>query len=317
MISKWTMLFSSVCLALILFLAFGPYTMVTATSEASTGPVSSGDVYFIDTSTASFSQGMLIRYWDAGSDTFRLGKVGASNGSVYVVDIQGRSTSQENRVPRPAIVGNVVTIDGRVAAVPGIAPVVVALRIARPMLIAGLLTILTGGITQRQQSTRQHKERNEVTRIKDVARPLFIAGLVTALIFTPVATETYKVALIGPGEQQAALDNATVETVSLRYDQRPFTHLIITAEEASVRDWQLHEQNLSVRLDAKSPRSFTATVNVYPYPAVLPESMVRSLHSYHPVVAILCIAAIIFIIPATVYVLFIDGERPISSTRPR
>lgn len=228
-------------------------------------------------------------------------------------------------VPRSGIVGEVATLNGELAVLPGLGgPVSFASQ--RSLLLLVLVALLAGLLVVRgRHDHRRHDPDRNVWRVRDVAIAVFVAALIASLALTPLTAASYQVTFMATddgGETRYAVPvgEPVTRTLEIPLEPTPFTRLVLEAEGATVEDWERRDDGLAVTVTVP-PAAATgpqpAVLSVFPYPAVLPRPALESLHALHPIAAILGSALALLALPALAYWLFVDGARPIRAHRVR
>jgi len=257
------------------------------------------------------------------------------------------STDQASGYPlvQPSDVsGKLLTVGGNLVVIPHLGTLLGAITSYWYLVVGALgAYLLVGGARSERQRTRKN-----VLRSREVVLPVLVLVLVSGVLFVSMGsvqqTELYAVTE-QPASSPSALTvgEAETESISLRMTQSPFTYVVIEAEgmeivrtssdpNAGVDDqsrsdatgwlpWRSGEssaQTIEARIPAQETAGPHATsIQVHPYPAVLPGSVITLLHGIHPLAAAATTVGTGVLPLYLVYWLLVDPTTPLRGSRNR
>ncbi|MFB6362050.1 MAG: S24/S26 family peptidase [Halobacteriales archaeon] len=302
-----------------------PVRLQAAQSDAMAPTINQNDVYLVG-DAGTIESGDVIFFWSPVRGEFLTRRVVERTDAGYITKADGASTTDQanglSPVPRSGIVGEVVSVGGRLAVLPGLAgPISAVTQFTLELL--GLLVALTAFLISRG---RQRYERDtgdrRVWRIKDIALAVFLVGLIVSVALTPLGASSFQVTFIatedgGESRYTVPVGETVTRTLSLPVDRQPFSRVVVRSDGLTIEEWRWTAEGIEVTASVPAKAATgrqPAAIQVFPYPAVLPRDLLEQLHELHPIVAILGSVAALLGLPLLLYGLFVDGNRPI---RPR
>lgn len=302
-----------------------PLRMGYVTSDSMAPTLSPTDGYFavhpLDVET-----GDVVVYWSSIRGEYVTHRVvdRTADGFVTKGD-NSQSTDQASGyppVPPSAIVGEVLTVGGSPVVVPGLGAVVPAIQRYRILVFALLLFAAVGLLYRVRRGWNTTRPGRTVLRVRDVVEPLLIVGVVTFVAVTPLGAASYQLTYVATaedgGEYTIPVGETVTRNISIDADRSPATTRVIRAEGMTIVDSRRNGSvtDLTVSIpppEATGPQGMT--VNVYPYPSVLPQSVLEDLHDVHPALANVASTVAVFGALWLLYRLALDPERPIMTSR--
>jgi signal peptidase len=335
------------CLALLLAApAVSPVQLSYVTSDSMEPTLATGDGYVL-VSTGTVETGDIVTYYSERREAYVTHRVVGSSASGFTTRGDANPTTDQAAgyppVARSAIVGQVVTVGGGPVVVPRLGTAVELLGqywYVIAALLAAYVVFGSGVGDRRRGRDRQPRSREIVVPVLAVA---FLLGVVMVSSAAVTASETYTItetseATLGgiPAGQ------ASSEVVTIRTTQSPVTHTITDADGAVVAnatvstagDWELSYEGVLAPLRAAIAQpattnvtaaippqgqtgTHTVTFRLHPYPAVLPEGVVRWLHEIHPLVAASVTVGLPLSLAGVLYWLLVDPTTPLRGPRYR
>jgi len=299
-----------------------PVRLQSPESDAMAPTINANDVYLISGARV-IESGDVIVFWSPERGEFLTRRVVDQTDNGFITKADGASSTDQatglSPVPRSGVVGKVVTIGGRLAVIPGLAgPVSVVAQFSLELLglIVALLALLIS--RGRQRYERETSDRR-VWRVKDVALTVFLVGLIVSVALTPLGASSFQVTFIatedgGESRYTVPVGETVNRTLSLPVDPQPFSRSVVRADGLTIETWQRTDDALEVTVKVPASAALgrqPAAIRVFPYPAILPRTMIERLHDIHPIVAIFGSVAALLGLPVLLYGLFVDGNRPI------
>lgn len=287
-----------------------------------------GDAYIV-VDAGTVDVGDIVVVWSPETGTFETRRVVGETDQGYLTrgDAAERTdqTAGGSPIPRSGIVGEVASLGGRPVVIPWLGGPVGGLG-DNPLIGIGLAALVGAGLLVRERrAARDPDPHRAVWRVSDVAEGAFLVLLVLSVALTPLGVASFQLTfLIGAdsGESRYAVPvgESMTRTIELPVTRTPATQLVVEGDGLTVERWDRTDDGLAVTVtvpptEATGPRS--TAVTVYPYPAVLPNGVIGPLHGIHPAVAVLASALALLVIPVGLYLLFIDGSRPLRISRER
>ena len=285
-----------------------------------------GDAYvLVDAGTVR--TGDVVVFWSPEHGTFLVRRIVERTDAGYVTRGDGLDATDQaaglSPVPRSGVVGTVPEVAGELAVLSRLGGPVSFVERHAIAVLALFALAFAGFLARGRRDYQRGRPRRSVWRVRDVVGALFIVALVASVSMTPLGAATYQVTFLATqdgGDSQYAVPVG--EEVSTTLDvpvRRPlFSRLVVDAEGMTVDGWTVSGSTLSVGVTippatATGPRP--TVLRVYPYPAVLPRPALEALHALHPIVAVAGSAIALLGLPALLYALFVDGDRPIDVRR--
>lgn len=299
-----------------------PVQPLYASSDSMAPAIETGDLYFVHTD-ASVSTGDVVTFESDEYGELVTHRVVGEKPAGYVTKGDANpSTDQEAGHPvvaRAAVVGEVVSINGRPVTVAGAGPLAERLASFRfGILSLGALLVLSlwgrsllGG--QRSVPTRG------VIYVGDVITPLFAGSLLVCLLLVFWGASTHELNYVASQGSVTAVHTvpvgeAAVRTVTVDMFTLPGTTTIVEAQGVSVLEQTATATGLEllVEVPAQSTTGLhQASVAVATYPATLPRAAIEWLHGVHWLAAALGTIAPVYGPVALIYVTFVDGRMPV------
>jgi hypothetical protein len=268
----------------------------------------SRDAYIL-TPPEQIQQGDTIQYWDTGTQSFRVSTVHHTTSIGYLVTAPSESGMNTTVVPAYSVVGTPITVGDKPLTVPlvgGIVPLTQAIR-SLILVVFLAVSVVIGAILRERLGTH----RRRVLRVHHVAIPLIGIVILSTLVITPITASTYQIAYEASDEPaDSANEEWTEKQITVRYQQPLLSHLIVETPTDDPLRWEQDGEVIRITLKAPTDSEYTTSLSIFPYLAVLPRSIIRSLHAIHPVVAILGASSVVSGPLLAVYGLFIDGSNP-------
>lgn len=307
---------------------FLPVQPLYASSDSMAPALEQGDLYFVLEGGAVHT-GDVIAFESARFGGLATHRVVGEKPEGYVTKGDANpSTDQEAGHPivsRSAVVGTVVTVNGRPVTVAAAGPF--AARLAANSLVrwglGALLAIVVGswafGGSARSVPTR------DVVLLDDVLVPLFVGSLLLGLLFVYWGGSTLELNYVASQGAVTAVHTVPVgetvrRTVTVNTFSLPFTTVIVEANGVDVveRTATAGGLELLVRVPAQASTGvYRASVDVATYPATLPRGAIEWLHGVHWVAGAGGTLAPVFAPVLLVYLAFVDGRMPIRWPKSR
>lgn len=188
-----------------------------------------------------------------------------------------------------------------------------------------VLALLAAGIVVGIKVRREQPRTRPVVRVRHVLGPVFLVATIVLLGVTPIAGMTfdltYQVATSPTDESDAIpVGESATQSIEVPVQSLPGTTYVVRSEGVSVDSWRREASMVVVTVTippSQEPGTFTATLSLTPYPAILPNTVLEGLHDRSPLAAMLGSAVVLLIPPFLLTRLLIDGDRPLFRTRNR
>lgn len=172
---------------------------------------------------------------------------------------------------------------------------------------------------------REQPRTRPVVRVRHVLGPVFLVAAVVAMGVTPLAALsfdlTYEVSSSSsPDGDAIPVGEPATETIEVPVEPLPGTTYVVRSGGVDVEEWQLDGATMLVTVSippAEQPGTYSATLQLTPYPVVLPGDVLEGLHDRSPLAGMLGSAAALVIPPFLLSRLLLDGDRPLFRTRNR
>jgi len=230
-------------------------------------------------------------------------------------------------VARSLVVGEVVTVGGRPAVVPGLGPAISLLRTYDAVALAFLLGAVAAYLVWNRRRSTAARSRERVFRLRDAFRPLLAFALVASLAVTPLAATTHQLTyrvdvdgspagpgstMVMAGESEGGDRDGDVRTVGLHRPAPTGLSYVVRSDAVTVVDTRVNASGLFVSLRPPADPAAVAVgerrVRVYPYLPWLPSWLLTALHDRHPVLAVIATACVT-VLPLVVLGLLLDLRR--------
>lgn len=188
-----------------------------------------------------------------------------------------------------------------------------------------VIAMLGGWIYVIVKVRREQPRKRPVVRVRHVLGPLFIVAAIATIGVTPIASLSFDLAYEVSASSDPAGDAIPVgvsatETLEVPIEPLPGTTYVVRSQGVFVEDWQLEGSVMLVTIripPAEQAGTYTATLHLTPYPAVLPGGVLEDLHDRNPLAGMLGSAAALVFPPYLLSRLLLDGDRPLFRTRNR
>lgn len=339
--------------ALLLFVAAlvapaaAPVQISYVVSDSMSPTIATNDGYvLVDTGTVE--EGDIITYYSEERGTAVTHRVVAvtEDGLITQGDANP-STDQAAGYPpvQPSdVAGTVLTVGDAPVRIPNLGLAVGLLR-SYWYLTVGLVA---GLVLYRVAGTARNRDRDSVLRSREIVLAAtavaVIAGVALVSLGATHQTTVYQVTADGTTSAQTlTVGEQRTESLTIRTAKTPVTYVITESDGMTITNTTAVDEPsdspgaesgslgwLRARLLEPETRNVTASipaqettephltsVNVYPYPAVLPRGVVTTLHRVHPLVAALSTVLVIVIPLYGGYWLLVDTGSPLRGTRSR
>lgn len=210
------------------------------------------------------------------------------------------------------VVGQALTIGDRPMVIPGLASVVSLLSAYWPLGV--LAVLLGGGLLERNPRTR------DLVRVDDLITPLVLTAVVGIAVALAYSAPTYTMAFTAvatdaDGGRVLPLGESVSRTLEVAAGPQ-YTYQFVEGTGVIITDVFANGDafDVVVEVPAQAERgAYDAVVTTYYYPAVLPYSLVQTLHAIHPVAAALATIGTIAAPAYALHRLVVDGRAPIES----
>lgn len=286
------------------------------------------DAYLV-VDAETVEKGDIVVFWAPETESFETRRVVGRVETGFLTKGDATGTTDQDAgyspVPRSGIVGEVARLNGQPVVLPGLGGLA-SFAADRSILLLTQVALLAGLVVVRgRQHRRRHVPDRRVWRVGDFATLLFVGLLVVSLALTPLGAASFHVTFVASADGGGArygipVGEPVTRTIEVPVRRIPFTQLVVEADGMAVEDWSWNSSSLTVSVtvppsDATGPRP--TSLSVFPYPAVLPRPALEGLHAVHPLAAIVGTGGVLLVPPGLVYLLFVDGSRPIRAHRVR
>lgn len=266
------------------------------------------------------------------------------------------STDQEAGSPpveRDSITGQVLTVGGQPVVIPKLGALVGAIR-ANWMLSVALVGLgLLMNILRGPDGRKQDPE-GSVLRSREVIMPALLVAIVASVFLISSgavhADLEYSVTETGSGDPRVlTVGESTTTSLNASILRTPLTVAVVDTDGIAIEDdararisgtdvaasaaparqpgtrrtlrqrvVSTSEVTLNATIPAQAePGSHTAEIGLYPYPATLPKSTLKQLHTVHPWLAALGSVLVMFLPSYVFYWLLIDPTTRLRGSRRR
>lgn len=297
---------------LLLVLPGTPLQLSYVYSDSMEPTIGQGDGYVVGPA-GDISSGDIITFDSETRGEYVTHRVVAVTDDGYIT--QGdNNPSTDQAVGHPVVtdenvVGTVLTIGDRPIVIPRLASVAAVLSTYWPLGV--LAALLGGGLIERNPRAR------DIVRVNDLMRPLLLTAIVGSAVAIAYAAPTYEMAFTAitsgdGGGRLIPVGESVTRSIEVVAGPR-FTYQFVEGTGVTVLDVAANGDayDVAVEVPAQSGGAYEAAVTTHYYPAVLPYSLMRSLHALHPVAASLASIGTIVAPLYAVHWLVVDGRAPI------
>lgn len=229
-----------------------------------------------------------------------------------------------SHVQRDEIVGTVLVINGEPVTIPRLG-ILVSLVAANRLAVLGIAGLLIAGSVLYDSRTHHSRPGRSLVRVSDVMHPLFVVLFLGSSAFLLVGASSHELTYVAVdgtigGSNTLTVGESTTEMILINVPSVPFTHRMVSTDGMTVAEQSANASTISAQAFIPGPTergAYTASITVYRYPAVLPERIVRTFHSIHPLLAASTTVGLLFAPFFALYVLFLDGRQPLRTSRSR
>lgn len=237
-------------------------------------------------------------------------------------DVTDQSTGHPH-VQREDIVGTVLTVGGEPLTIPNLG-VVTSLLAGNRLLVAAIGALLVVGSILYDAGDTGRPDRS-VVRVSDVTHPLLAVALLVAVGILLTGAVTHEMTYVavdggGGGANTLTVGEPGTEELLISVPSQSFTYRMLDTEGATMTAQERNASAISatLRIPPQDTRgTHDASLAVYRYPAVLPEGIVRSLHTTSPALAASATVGTLFAPIFLAYAVLFDGKQPLRSGRSR
>lgn len=188
-----------------------------------------------------------------------------------------------------------------------------------------LIALLGAGVIVVIKVRREQARKRPVIRIRHVLGPIFIVAAVVAIGVTPLASLSFDLSYEVSGTPPSSSDaiptgESATQTIEVPIEPLPAIKYVVRGSGVSVNSWQRQDSTMFVSVTipaSQNPGTYSSTLRLTPYPAILPTSLLEDLHDLSPLAAMLGSAVALLAPPYILSRLLLDGDRPIFRTRNR
>ena len=307
--------------------AASPVRIGYVDSDSMAPTIEQGDGY-VAVPAGEVETGDVVVYWSSARGEYVTHRVvGEAEGGFLTKGDNNDRTDQAAGyppVPRTAILASVLTVGGSPVVLPGVGTLVPLVQTYR--LVALVALLLAGAALLVRERARRGRRRpgRSVLRVGDVMSPLFLVAVVTFVAVTPLGAASYQLTYVASpdetGQYTIPVSESVTRTVTVDTPGRPLATHVVRAEGATIDAREARGGQTDLTVTIPPPGSVGPTViavHVYPYPAVLPQGVIETLHDVHPVVAVAGSILALFGPLFLLYRLLLDPRRPIAASRSR
>lgn len=237
-------------------------------------------------------------------------------------DVTDQSTGHPY-VQREDIVGTVLTVGGEPLTIPNLG-VVASLLAGNRLLVAAIGGLLVVG-SMLYDAADSDRPGRSIVRVSDVTHPLLVVALLAAVGILLTGAVTHDMTFVavdggGGGANTLTVGEPGTEELLISVPSRSFTYRMLDTEGATMTAYEANASAVSATLripPQDTHGTHDASLAVYRYPAVLPEGVVRSLHTTSPVFAASATVGALFAPIFLVYAVLFDGTQPLRFGRSR
>lgn len=297
-----------------------------ATSGSMEPAIDTGDLYLVER-TDDIETGDVVTFYSLRRGKYITHRVVDETAEGYVTQgDRNPSTDQASGLPpvdRSMLVGKVIEFNGQPVTFGGFGSIAAGLQAYRlPLLALAFGLILAPMLLP---GAEQRRPTRDVLRGADVIRPLFIGALILCLVLPFVGASSHELLYVAtePGEGPARVvpvGESVERTITVETWVPPFTTTVVDAEGVAVLDKRVVDDGveLTIRVPAaETTGSYRAHVQVRPYPATLPASVLERLNDVGWGAALFGALVPVFAPLWAAYVFVVDGMAPIRPPRSR
>lgn len=172
---------------------------------------------------------------------------------------------------------------------------------------------------------REQPRKRPIVRVRHVLGPLFIVAAVVTMGVTPLGALTFDLTYEVSASSTSNPDTipaaeSVTETLRIPIDRLPGTTYVIRSQGVLIEDWLLNGDTMVVTIripPVEEAGTYTATLHLTPYPAVLPNDILQELHDLSPLAGMIGSAFALLTPPYLLARVLLDGDRPLFRTRNR
>lgn len=326
---NWSLSLVIVVVALVLAPPPSPVHLSYATSGSMEPVIAPGDAYLL-IDMGSYREGDIVTFYSATRSEHVTHRIVSDTAEGYLTQGDANPTTDQQAglapVPETAVLGRVLSIDEVPLILPGAGPAIRTVT-TNPVLW-GALVVVTGVLGVRSRGPVRNQARR-VARFGDLVRPVFAVGVlgslaVVLLLGSSTVMFQYVAVTTAPsGPAQVAVGQERNQSFAIQLTTVPIAAVFVEAEGMTVREQTFTDD--TIRLNATvhartAPGPFRTTVQTFAYPATLPNSVLASLHEWHPVAAAVASVGTLFGPLSLLYWFLFDDRvlvRPTTSRRLR
>ncbi|MFC7155550.1 signal peptidase I [Halomarina halobia] len=312
--------------ALVLLPATAPVHVSYVYSESMEPTIERGDGYLV-LAAGEVRPGDIAVFRSSVRDEYVTHRVVGRTADGFVTKGDNNPTTDQAAghpyVRRDAVVGTVLTVNGRPVTLPGFGYAVGAIRTHRPVALSLVGVLVAAWFVH--QSGEPRRPTRSLLRNEDVIRPLFAASCLVLVGLVVLGGSTHTLTYVAITGQSASPRVVTVgesqtDHLTVGVAKTPLTRRIVTTEGMTItaQRWNVSAVELDVVVPGVAERGpHRAHVTVYKYPAVLPGETLAALQRVHAVLAA-AVSSVLTLAPLYgAYALCIDGRSPIRLPRAR
>lgn len=270
----------------------------------------------------------IVVFWSPERDEYVTHRVVGHTSAGFLTKGDNNDVTDQDagypHVQRRQIVGRVLTINGDPVTLPALGTLLSFVGEYR-LVVYGIAGVVVGGSLLRSLGTPSARPERSVVRVDDVMYPLFaivFIGSIGALLLGASSHELTYVAVDGAagGANTLSVGDAKTGTVFIHVRAFPFTHRVVSTEGMTIMNRSANASTITAHVNipaATETGAYSTSVTVYRYPAILPEPVLRTLHTVHPLVPAGATVGLLFVPLLVLYGMFLDGYKPLRASRSR
>jgi signal peptidase len=313
-------------LVLLLVAPADPPVEVGSVTDRSMAPtIDPGEAYLV-TDEQPIEDGDVIRFWSAARGEYLTRRVvERSPGGFHTRGDANEETDQAAGlapVHQSAVVGVVYERGGDPVTVPLLGYFLDGFRSFR-VVIVGLLALF-GAFAFVREERIERGPRRPIVRVRNVLLPLLAVGVVTTVAITPLGAATYQLTYVasedGAEPGTIPVEESVQKTISLPVASARWERTVVRGSGLEIDGVTERGRSTDVTVTIPPPDDPGLTrmaVQVTPYPRVIPEPLLGTIHDVHPLLAVCSNVVVLFGPLLALYALLIDGRRPIAIPRWR
>lgn len=316
-----------ILIALLLVAPTGaPLSLGYVTTDSMEPTIGVNDGY-VAVQPGNLDSGDIVVFWSAAEGEYVTHRIVESTANGFITKGDNNEATDQAAgyppIPKSAIVAKVVTVGGQPIVIPNLGATVPFILEYQPVILGLILLLLAVVIVRARRRGRTGRPGRDVLRMRDVLVPIFVVAFITTLAITPLGASTLNLTYFATEEPvdsgfavtvgEQATRTVTVDTIDL-----PFVYHLVEGDGVTVTDRAPNGSAIDLTIEVPPTESvgpYRATLTVFPYPAIIPRQQLVQLHAIHPVVAALGSALVIYLPLYLLYLLAIDGSRPIIAGR--